>query len=44
MGEKALDWKKIIVIKNIKFRKAMSWFLHVSISIPSISIHYNYAS
>jgi hypothetical protein len=40
-GEKALDWEKNILIKNIKYRRAMSWFLHASISIQSITIYHN---
>jgi hypothetical protein len=39
--EKGLDWKKMILIKNKKYRRAMSWFLHASISIQNISIYYN---
>jgi hypothetical protein len=39
--EKALDWKKIILIKNIKYIRAMLWFLHASISIQVISIYHN---
>jgi hypothetical protein len=41
------DWgknfgsEKIILIKHIKYKRAMSWFLHASISIQSISIYHN---
>jgi hypothetical protein len=40
-GEKPLDWKKIILIKYIKHKRAMSWFLHASISIQSMNIYHN---
>jgi hypothetical protein len=39
-GGKAVDWKKIILIKNIKYKMTISWFLHASISIQNINIYH----
>jgi hypothetical protein len=43
------DWGKNFGLEKnhsnkTKYKRAMSWFLHASISIQSISIYHNYAS